>query len=125
VYLWVTVRLRLPGACSSCSRAGAVDAGEPSTLGDEGGLFEGGRLGTVQMGRPYLCSASFLCLKFPASNFSTCQASCVGLPVRGQGVEGEVVGGDGVDGEVSVWERGMMWIFVFDREYDSTLTWEM
>jgi hypothetical protein len=45
VYLWVTIRLRLPGAPSSCSRAGTVDAGKPSTLGDEGGLSKGAAWG--------------------------------------------------------------------------------
>ena len=45
VYLWVTIRLRLPGAPSSCSRAGAVDAGKPSTPGDEGGLSKGAARG--------------------------------------------------------------------------------
>ena len=41
-YWQVAVRLRLPGACSSRSRAGAVDAGKLSKD------FRGGRLRTVQ-----------------------------------------------------------------------------
>jgi hypothetical protein len=48
VHACATVCLRLRRACSSCSRAGAVHAGKPSTLGDEVGLIKEPTWGLVE-----------------------------------------------------------------------------
>jgi hypothetical protein len=45
VCAWVAFLLRLPVVGSCCGRAGAVDAGNPSTSGDGGAACQGGRFG--------------------------------------------------------------------------------
>jgi hypothetical protein len=52
VYLWVTVRLRLPGTYSSSSRAAAVDTVTPSILDSNLGLSGEAAWGLSKWGGP-------------------------------------------------------------------------